>query len=215
MPITAFNGKKPKLVPHDTGVARQDAAVRCQGSNRLVNIDVRVTAWEKRLETGGTEANACRSARQHYKPLPAPARPITKMASESANAEDALTAYREHIKTCRSSKVIGRCGGTHRCTRGAQLAALYAQLKRSQPTRDHEARVDALLARHRTSRVWTEQSEGVVDREATAKRSGAPIEEVNNSCRRHPAEAVSEFRSPEVPLAPVRINTNASSRRSC
>ncbi|OEJ21790.1 hypothetical protein AR457_40885 [Streptomyces agglomeratus] len=218
VPITGLNAKKQKLVPHDTGLARKDQAVRCQGSNRLVNIDILVKEWKGRVEVGGPEANGRRSARQHYKPLPAPAKPVARMAPEPMNAADALTAYREHLKKCRASSATGRCGGKHRCTDGTRLAALYEQLLRTQPHRDREqkeeGRVDGLLTRYRQATAtktaaveWTKRDKVTGDaKKATAKRGGTTIEEANNTCRIHPADTVSELRGPEVPLAPLRIS---------
>ncbi|MEU9157959.1 hypothetical protein AB0D59_47415 [Streptomyces sp. NPDC048417] len=205
VPITGLSAKKRKLVPHDTGVAGKDVAVRCQGSNRLVSIDVLVKAWQGRMEVGGPEASGRRSARQHYKPLPAPAKPVTKMTPEPASADDALTAYREHLKKCRNSTVAGHCGGTHRCADGARLAKLYEQLKRAEPLRQREARVDALLARHRSTRTWATHSAATENVKATAKRSGTTVEEANNSCRVRVADTVSDYRGPQVPLQPLRI----------
>ncbi|MFC9534352.1 hypothetical protein ACFT38_27970 [Streptomyces sp. NPDC056975] len=207
VPITGIKAKKQKLVPHDTGVARKDTAVRCQGSNRLVSVDVAFEVWEKRLEDGGAEAAGRRSARQHCKPLPAPAKPLTRMSPVPENAADALAAYREHLKKCRSSSMAGHCGGAHRCADGARLAALYAELERTQPVRDRDARVDALLARYRSTTEWTKHSKTTADaKTATAKRSGTAVEEANNACRIQPADTVSEFRGAAVPLKTVRIN---------
>ncbi|MFF9273328.1 hypothetical protein [Streptomyces rochei] len=56
VPITGLQTKKPKVVPHDTGRAGKDAAVRCRlGSNRLVLVDVMVRKWEERLTDGNSE----------------------------------------------------------------------------------------------------------------------------------------------------------------
>ncbi|MFC9622054.1 hypothetical protein ACFTXM_19365 [Streptomyces sp. NPDC056930] len=56
VPITGLQTRKPKVVPHDTGLANKDAAVRCRlGSNRLVTVDVTVKKWQERLEDGHAE----------------------------------------------------------------------------------------------------------------------------------------------------------------
>ncbi|MFJ3164229.1 hypothetical protein [Streptomyces kanasensis] len=60
VPITGIQAKQQKLVPHDTGRAWKDAAVRCQGSNRLVRVDVTFEVWQKRLEDGSAETAARR-----------------------------------------------------------------------------------------------------------------------------------------------------------
>jgi hypothetical protein len=211
-PITGTQAKVQKLVPHHAGTAREDKAIRCSGSNRRVIVDVTYEAWWRHLETGFAETDGRRSARQYYTPLPAPAKPVSKMTPKPVNAANALTAYGEHLKQCRISNTADRCGGTHRCTDGARLAALYEQLKRTQPRRDRErneeTRVDALLTRYlvttagqRTAVEWAKHREATVDaKKATAKRSGTTVEEANNACRIRPAETVSEFRGPGLPL---------------
>ncbi|MFE1442961.1 hypothetical protein [Streptomyces sp. NPDC058739] len=212
VPITGIRATKQKLVPHDTGTAGRDAAVRCQGSNRLISVDVAFETWQKRLEDGGTEAAGRRSARQHYKPLPAPARPITSMTPEPVHADDALAAYRQHLKQCRKSSAAGRCGGTRRCADGARLARLYEQLLRTQLRRDRvrqeltavQARLDrryAAAAAKNTAAEWARHTEATTEpKKSTAKRSGTEVEEANNACRLHPAHTVSEYRGPSLPL---------------
>ncbi|AVH61759.1 MULTISPECIES: hypothetical protein [Streptomyces] len=188
-------------------VAEGEKHVRCDGSNQVVQLDISIEQWSEAMLAADSTATGRRSARQHYKPLPAPAKPVTRMSPVSMSVADALAAYREHLKKCRSSSVAGRCGGTHRCADGARLAAVYAELERAQPLRDREARVDALLARYLSIKVWAKHSEATVGaKTAMAKRSGTAVEEANNSCRIHPADTVSEFRGSEVPLQPVRIS---------
>ncbi|MGW3981292.1 hypothetical protein [Streptomyces mirabilis] len=182
-------------------VAEGQKHVRCDGSNQVVALDITVEQWTEAMLAADSTATGRRSARQHYKPLPAPAKPVTRMSPVPANVADALTAYREHLKKCRARTTAGRCGGTHRCADGARLAALYAQLKRTQPLRDREARVDALLARYRATTVWAKHSEATVNgKKTTAKRSGTAVEDTNNVCRIHPATTVTEFRGPSLPV---------------
>ncbi|MET8130156.1 hypothetical protein ABZV67_38575 [Streptomyces sp. NPDC005065] len=211
-PITGIQAKVQKLVPHHAGTAKEDKAIRCSGTNRRVTVDVTYEAWSRLLETGFAEIAGRRSARQHYKPIAAPAKPVTKMTPAPVSAANALTAYREHHQKCQLSNTTDRCSGTRRCTDGARLAALYEQLKRTQPRRDREhqedARIDALLTRYRvatagkrTAAGWAKHREDTVDvKKTTAKRSGTMVEEANNACRNHPAETVSEFRGPGLPL---------------
>ncbi|MEV8057162.1 hypothetical protein AB0P37_11685 [Streptomyces antimycoticus] len=216
VPITGVRAKIQKLVPHDTGTVHKDASIRCKNSNRRVTVDVAYEVWQRLLEQGGVEAAGCHSARQHYKPILAPAKPVTKITPAPVNAPDALTAYREHLKKCRASSAAGRCGGTHRCADGAGLAALYEQLRRTQSHRDREhteeARVNALLTRHRAARSraansdeWAKQQEATTNaKTVTAKRSGTLIEEANNTCRTRLADTVRE-RGPLLPLKTLRV----------
>ncbi|WP_326615323.1 hypothetical protein OG949_41205 (plasmid) [Streptomyces scopuliridis] len=188
---------------------------RCSGSNQVVKLDISVEQWSEAMLATDSTATGRRSARQHNKPLPAPAKPVTKMTPAPVNASDALTAYREHLKKCRVSSVAGRCGGTRRCSDGARLAALYEQLLRTQPRRDREykeeARVDALLTRYRsttartvTAAAWKAATTDA--KVAMAKRSGTRVEEANNACQIRPADTVSEFRGAAVPLETLRIS---------
>ncbi|GAA1924068.1 hypothetical protein [Streptantibioticus ferralitis] len=86
VPITGIKAKKQKLVPHDTGVARKDAAVRCQGSNRLVSIDVAFEVWQKRLEDGGAETASRRPTTVLRKPKVAPAPAVSQIAAQKQTA---------------------------------------------------------------------------------------------------------------------------------
>nr|WP_051748716.1 hypothetical protein [Streptomyces flavovirens] len=52
---------------------------------------------------------------------------------------------------------------------------------------------------------WAKQAETKVTRRQLAKRAGTATEELNNVCRIHLVGALTEFRSPGVPLNPLRI----------
>jgi hypothetical protein len=187
-------------------VAEGQKHVRCDGSNQVVQLDIPIEQWSEAMLAADSTATGRRSARQHYKPLPAPAKPVARMSPVSMSVAGALAAYREHLKKCRASSEVDRCGGTHRCADGVRLAAVYAELERAQPVRDREARVDALLARYRSTKVWAKHSEATVDaQKTTAKRSGTTVEETNNACRNGLAGSVSNYRGPQVPTQPVRI----------
>ncbi|MDQ0605530.1 hypothetical protein QF037_009963 [Streptomyces canus] len=82
VPITGFQASKPKLVPHDTGRAGKDAAVRCQGSNRLVTVDVTVKKWQQRLEAGHAETGHRRRTTVRRKPQIAPAPAVSQIAAQ-------------------------------------------------------------------------------------------------------------------------------------
>ncbi|MGW2353660.1 hypothetical protein [Actinacidiphila glaucinigra] len=203
--------KTLKIREHSTSA--QD---RCPGSNQLIELDMSVEEWGEKLLAADSTARVRRSARQHYKPLPAPPKPVAKMTPVPVTSAGALTAYREHLKKCRASSVAGRCVGTHRCADGARLAALYEQLQRTQ---EHRERTQQAFARERArfdrrytataqktaAAEWARHSEATANARATAKRSGTRVEEANNTCRTIPG-AVSEFRGPEVPLHPQRIS---------
>ncbi|GLW19699.1 hypothetical protein Stsp01_64420 [Streptomyces sp. NBRC 13847] len=82
VPITGLQVKKPKLVPHDTGRAGKAAAVRCQGSNRLVTVDVEVRKWQEHLEDGHAETANRRRTTVRRKPKLQPAPAVSQIASQ-------------------------------------------------------------------------------------------------------------------------------------
>ncbi|MFD4974614.1 hypothetical protein [Streptomyces sp. NPDC058424] len=81
VPITGIQARRHKLVPHDTGRAGKDAAVRCQGSNRLVNVDVAFEKWQERLEDGGAETASRRRTTVLRKPKVQPAPAVSHIAA--------------------------------------------------------------------------------------------------------------------------------------
>ncbi|MFE8950074.1 hypothetical protein [Streptomyces sp. NPDC007856] len=89
MPITGIQATKQKLVPHDTGRAGKDLAVRCQGSNRLVTVDVAFEKWQERLEDGGAETASRRRTTVLRKPKVQPAPAVSQIAArKQVPAED-------------------------------------------------------------------------------------------------------------------------------
>ncbi|MGA5128114.1 hypothetical protein ACPCAG_33030 [Streptomyces pseudogriseolus] len=82
-PITGLQTKKPKVVPHDTGRAGKDAAIRCRlGSNRLVLVDVTVRKWEQRLTDGNSETAHRRRTTVRRKPKVAAAPAVSQIAAQ-------------------------------------------------------------------------------------------------------------------------------------
>ncbi|MEV7951401.1 MULTISPECIES: hypothetical protein [Streptomyces] len=181
---------------------------RCPGSNQSVRLDISVEQWGEAMLATDSTAIGRRSARQHFKPVTAPAKPVMQMSPIPETSGDALAAYRSHLRTCRSSSSASRCLGTHRCLEGARLAALYAELKQTQGQRNSDARIDALLTRCRAARTWIRHAMATSGSDtALAKRSGTAIEEANNCVRARSAGAISEFRGPDVPIDPLKIST--------
>ncbi|MBV7674128.1 hypothetical protein STHAL_32290 [Streptomyces halstedii] len=87
VPITGIRTRKPKVVPHDTGRAGKDAAVRCHlGSNRLVIVDVTVKKWQERLEDGNSETIHRRPTAVLRKPQAAVAPAISQIAAQKQTA---------------------------------------------------------------------------------------------------------------------------------
>ncbi|MEU3787519.1 hypothetical protein [Streptomyces sp900129855] len=87
VPISGLQTKRPKLVPHDTGLAGKDAAVRCRlGSNRLVTVDVTVKQWQERLEDGNSETVHRRKTTVLRKPKVALAPAVSQIAAQKQMA---------------------------------------------------------------------------------------------------------------------------------
>ncbi|MGC9479030.1 hypothetical protein ACP4I1_33435 [Streptomyces sp. WG4] len=83
VPITGLQTKKPKVVPHDTGRAGKEAAVRCRlGSNRLVLVDVTVRKWEVRLTDGNSETVHRRRTTVRRRPKAAVAPAVSQIAAQ-------------------------------------------------------------------------------------------------------------------------------------
>ncbi|MFJ2060295.1 hypothetical protein ACIOMM_30760 [Streptomyces sp. NPDC087908] len=83
VPITGYQSKAPKVVPHDTGRALEAPAVRCHlGSNRLVAVDVLVRKWQERLEDGHAETGHRRRTTVRRKPKVQPAPAISQIAAQ-------------------------------------------------------------------------------------------------------------------------------------
>ncbi|MFD3641830.1 hypothetical protein [Streptomyces griseus] len=181
----------------------------CPGTDQPVTLDISIEQWAERMLAADSTATGRRTARQHYKPVPAPAEPIARMSPVPKTKDDALTAYRDHLRNCRSRSKVGRCTGAYRCNDGARLAALYEELSRTQPARDREARLTALRARRQASAAWNQHSTPK-DKSGLAKRSGTSTEEANNNCRARTADTVSEFHGPELPTTKLRIRSRST-----
>ncbi|MFF6931315.1 hypothetical protein [Streptomyces californicus] len=187
-----------------SGDAAREKHTHCPGSDQAVRLDISIEQWGEAMLAADSTATGRRSARQHYKPIPAPAQPVMRMSPVPTTPDEALTVYRSHLRTCRSSTLAARCAGSHRCSEGARLAALYAELEQTQPARRREARVEEARARLQAARTWTQHTERTrAPKKSLAKRSGTAVEDANNTCRTSPAAGgVSGFRGPQIPLGP-------------
>lgn len=89
VPITGLQTKKPKVVPHDTGRAGKDAAVRCRlGSNRLITVDVTVRKWQERLEDGHAETGHRRKTTVRRQPKTAVSPAVSQIAAQKQSTGD-------------------------------------------------------------------------------------------------------------------------------
>ncbi|MFJ1902023.1 MULTISPECIES: hypothetical protein [unclassified Streptomyces] len=91
VPITGLQTHRPKVVPHDTGLANKETSVRCRlGSNRLVTVDATVKTWQERLEDGNSETVHRRKTTVLRKPKVALAPAVSQIATlkQTATTDD-------------------------------------------------------------------------------------------------------------------------------
>ncbi|GAA1316252.1 hypothetical protein OG887_44245 (plasmid) [Streptomyces sp. NBC_00053] len=178
-------------------VAEGDKHTACLGSDQVVVINIDVKQWQAkqdRLLRDAMPQENRRAAQQFYKPLPAPAAPVARIKAE-ATLETTRQSYLAHRKGCT------RCvGGKHHwhCQDGATLARSYILALQEEPAR-REARAEQERQERRAERKRTAPS---VRKAQWAEHGGRPVETMNNQCRKRPTGMVSDFRGPQVPLAP-------------
>ncbi|MFJ9855275.1 hypothetical protein [Streptomyces sp. NPDC101150] len=150
VPITGIQATIHKLVPHHAGTAREDAPIRCSGSNRRVIIDVKYEVWQRSLEEGGAETNGRRANRVTRKPKVAVAPAITQILSPLLDAKAAVRMYEAHTKRCATCAPSGR----DRCVDGGRLAHLVAHKQRTEPARRAALTIREELAEQREQGLW-------------------------------------------------------------
>ncbi|MET9535569.1 hypothetical protein ABZY02_34305 [Streptomyces sp. NPDC006649] len=165
----------------------------CLGTDQVVVIDIDVRRWQARQDRLLRDAmpqDNRRAAQQHYKPLPAPAAPVSQIAAEMT-LESTRQSYLAHRKGCRD------CTKGQHCTDGERLALRFAQVVVKTP---NHREANELLARQeaRTARQHAQQRS--LRGEQWARRGGEAVETANNQCRERGSETLSEFRGPGLPL---------------
>ncbi|XXZ47418.1 hypothetical protein AAGT00_00210 (plasmid) [Streptomyces cavourensis] len=105
VPITGLGTKTPKVVPHDTGRAYKDAAVRCRlGSNRLVTVNVTVRKWQERLEDGHAETGHRRKTAVRRKPKVAVAPAVSQIAAQKQAPTDGTLGTSGSLRALRKEQ---------------------------------------------------------------------------------------------------------------
>ncbi|MFF4732868.1 hypothetical protein ACFY3M_48115 [Streptomyces mirabilis] len=175
-------------------VAEGEKHVTCPGSDQLVVIDIDVRRWQARqdrlLRDAMPQENR-RAAQQFYKPLPAPAAPVSRIKAE-VTLETARQSYLAHRKGCI------RCVGGQHCTDGGILARRYVLALSQEPAR-REAHKEMERQELRTAR---KQTAPAARKAQWAKHGGKAVETANNRCADRTPGSLSEFRGPQLPLAP-------------
>ncbi|MFD9396132.1 hypothetical protein ACFWBB_36945 [Streptomyces sp. NPDC060000] len=181
-------------------VAEGEKHVTCPGSDQLVVIDIDVRRWQARqnrlLRDAMPQENR-RAAQQFYKPRPAPAAPVSRIKAE-VTLESARQSYLAHRKGCT------RCVGGQHCTDGGILARRYVLALNQEPAR-REAREEQERQERRTAR---KQTAPAVRKAQWAKHGGKAVETANNRCAGRIPGSLSEFRGPQLPLAPKDVEAH-------
>lgn len=180
---------------------------RCPGSNQVVIVDIDVRDWQvkqDRLLRQAMPQDNRRGAQQFYKPLPAPAAPVSRMKAE-ITLESTRQAYLAHRtrrvgrgQSAAQPQGCTRCVGGQHCPDGEILARRFILALQQEPAR-REAR-EQLERQER--RVARQQSAPAVRKAQWARYGGKAVEEANNRCAQRAPRTVSEFRGPQLPLAP-------------
>ncbi|MGW6602436.1 hypothetical protein [Streptomyces sp. NPDC055036] len=181
-------------------VAEGEKHTTCPGSDQLVEIDIDVRRWQVKQDRLLREAmpqDNRRAAQQFYKPLPAPAAPVSRINAE-VTLETARQSYLAHRKGC-----IRCVKGTH-CTDGGILARRYVLALQEEPAR-REAREQLERQEQRATR---KQTAPAVRKAQWAKHGGEAVEKANNLCTTRTSGSVSEFRGPDLPMLPQDVEAH-------
>ncbi|MCX4581377.1 hypothetical protein OHB41_51455 [Streptomyces sp. NBC_01571] len=181
-------------------VAEGEKHVTCPGSDQLVVIDIDVRRWQSeqnRLLRDAMPQEIRRAAQQFYKPLPAPAAPVSRIKAE-VTLETARQSYLAHRTGCT------RCVGGQHCTDGGILARRYVLALQEEPAR-RDAREELERQEQRAAR---KQSAPAVRKAQWAKHGGEEVEKANNACTARTSGSLSEFRGPAVPLQPQNVEAH-------
>ncbi|MFF8960808.1 hypothetical protein [Streptomyces sp. NPDC014894] len=195
-----------KIRPHglDRGKLKEgEKRPLCPGSDQLVVIDINVRSWQarqNRLLRDAMPQDNRRAAQQFYKPVPAPAAPVSRIKAE-VTLETARQSYLAHRQGC-----TGCVGGENRrhCTDGAILARRYVLALNQEPAR-REAREQLERQEQRAVR---QRSAPAVRRSQWAKHGGEDVERANNLCTARTSGSVSEFRGPDLPMLPQDVEAH-------
>ncbi|MEU9313437.1 hypothetical protein [Streptomyces sp. NPDC048256] len=178
-------------------VAEGEKHTLCPGSDQLVVIDIDVQRWQarqNRLLRDAMPQDNRRAAQQFYKPLPAPAAPVSRLKAE-VTLETARQFYLAHRRACI------RCVGGQHCTDGGILARRYVLALNQEPAR-RAARAEQARQARRTER---KQSAPAVRKAQWAKHGGEAVEKANNRCTERTSGSISEFRGPDLPMLPQDV----------
>ncbi|MER5974594.1 hypothetical protein ABT112_33660 [Streptomyces sp. NPDC002055] len=182
-------------------VAEGEKHTLCPGSNQLVDINIDVQRWQakqNRLLRDAMPQENRRAARQFYKPLPAPAAPVSRMSAAAKSPVVRLPALLEAadaaVAAHRGSCQVCTAGG--RCEMGAELEARQAETAASaQFAREQRQRQERQAERRPASRAREWRATAAAVRKADTRRAQVPAGDA-------PTEGT------EVPLAPQDVEAH-------
>ncbi|MGW7463843.1 hypothetical protein ACWGJT_03850 [Streptomyces xantholiticus] len=181
-------------------LAEGEKHTTCRGSDQLVVVDIDVRRWQAkqdRLLRDAMPQDNRRAAQQFYKPLPAPAAPVSRIKA-AVTLETTRQSYLAHRKGCI------RCVGGQHCTDGGVLARRYVLALQEEPAR-REAHEQLERQERRTAR---KQTAPAVRKAQWARLGGETVERANNRCTDRLPGSRSEFRGPQLPLAPQDVKAH-------
>lgn len=181
-------------------VAEGEKHTACPGSDQLVVIDIDVRRWQteqNRLLRDAMPEENRHAARQFYKPLPAPAAPASQIQVE-VTLKTTRQAYLAHRRGC------ALCVGGRHCMDGGILARRYVLALNQEPARREAHK----LAERQERRTERKQTAPAVRKAQWAKHGGKAVEAANNCYAERVPGTVSEFRGPQLPLAPRNVEAH-------
>ncbi|WP_405692648.1 hypothetical protein [Streptomyces sp. NBC_00057] len=202
----------PRRYNHGDNTPRPRAG-RCPASAQLIKMDITVEQWGRALLDAESIAASRRSARQFYKPLAEAPVPVSRMArapkSQSAQFfqnelntahQRALEAVMLHRSSCAA------CQNGRFCGTGRQLEERHTWTEETrEEQRTKQARAQKADQRWERSR---DENQARRRQAQWAKRGGTAVETANNRCAKRTPGSRSEFRGPQVPLAPRDVEAH-------
>lgn len=180
-------------------VAEGEKHTLCPGTDQVVEIDIDVRRWQARQDRLLRDAmpqDNRRAAQQFYKPLPAPATPVSRITTE-VTLDSVRQPYLAHRKACTL------CTGSKHCTDGGILARRYVLALQVEPTRRLARDLIEEEERRTAKKLAAQWPAG--RRQQWTKHGGEAVERANNRCSERTPGSVSEFRGPQLPLRPQNV----------
>ncbi|MEV7711200.1 hypothetical protein [Streptomyces sp. NPDC088270] len=202
----------PRRYNHGDNTPRPRAS-RCPASAQLIEMDITVEQWGRALLDAERIAASRRSARQFYKPLAEAQVPVSRMArapksqpfqffqnelnTAHQRAREAVVHHRSSCTACQNGRFCGtgrQLEERHTWTEETREEQRTKQARAQKADQKWERSRDKDQARRRKAQ-WVEHG-------------GEAVEAVNNQCRKRPTGMVSDFRGPQVPLAPRDVKAH-------